>query len=804
MHWDMRELCEINADVLFMANYSSRDFLRCLSSTAPTRPGTRPHRVQLLTFNSNDPKGFAESLRRFSRAQETPRSSNPLLACSVADACSRFQVLVNTDMLLEEFKEHSWPRNITNVLKSLNNQAKPPVVRRDVISGADDIWLARPYPMFGPGHVKLQTPFYSRQATQLKIKPTGSRAEIWKVFLDYQPDPKTPATFETICVAVKKFFAPPGVDNKVIAHAYEAERKGLAKMMQRPHPNVLALLGSFEADSARGQKSWNLIFPFARGGDLYTFMRLPSGELQENPSLYPEALISCHHYGRLEHGILEECLGLLEALSYIHEPKNLDGHIIIHRDIKPANILIHNGKFKLADFGVARIKSGATASKTQGWIGTEEYSPPERFRFNADEANEKFGRSRDAWGLGCVLLELIVMFASSRHDQIPSVEMFESYRTKSSDDEPKTSTFARTMTCVESTSKLIGNFRDSHLDCLRGVAMMMLEVDCDLRPTAHDAHQHMRTSYTGLQFREEDLHWTADNETPENTDIAPRQPRETQPPSPKTTTLSPPQADSLAHFWYLAFWKNNPKFHSKYRDGILVTNLAVSIFLIIAVSFISVLQMRDSISASESGFLSGIHFIWLALQDFVSGVVFFLSYEYLFFALVPWHLLRWLFAREAAAYVASYSAAANTTTTTVTTTATTTATAVQLREEHGAFDEVETERNISSMLLSEDLEIDYESDGSQGSRRSRGGEGGGRGRRRTMEDWAASARAGARAGRAFTAWTGKRIVKPVWGGLMITGTAIFQVARYSARMEEERRLRRANGGPLLPLGRIAL
>lgn len=55
-----------------------------------------------------------------------------------------------------------------------------------------------------------------------------------------------------------------------------------------------------------------------------------------------------------ERGALEEedAVGILRqiilGLSELHRNN------IIHRDLKPANILIHNGVFKIADFGFSK------------------------------------------------------------------------------------------------------------------------------------------------------------------------------------------------------------------------------------------------------------------------------------------------------------------------------------------------------------------------------------------------------------------------------------------------------------------
>jgi serine/threonine protein kinase len=59
----------------------------------------------------------------------------------------------------------------------------------------------------------------------------------------------------------------------------------------------------------------------------------------------------------------------LAALSY------LDDKAIIHRDIKLPNILLHDGKLKLADFGISKVLSGEYAKTVMG--GTPHYMAPE-------------------------------------------------------------------------------------------------------------------------------------------------------------------------------------------------------------------------------------------------------------------------------------------------------------------------------------------------------------------------------------------------------------------------------------------
>jgi serine/threonine protein kinase len=80
--------------------------------------------------------------------------------------------------------------------------------------------------------------------------------------------------------------------------------------------------------------------------------------------------------------------------------ENLHDKGFVHRDLKPDNILIMNGKFCLADFGVSReIK---THSKATGTAGTVEFMPPEAF-----EKNPPVTAQTDIWAVGVILQKLL-------------------------------------------------------------------------------------------------------------------------------------------------------------------------------------------------------------------------------------------------------------------------------------------------------------------------------------------------------------------------------------------------------------
>lgn len=52
-----------------------------------------------------------------------------------------------------------------------------------------------------------------------------------------------------------------------------------------------------------------------------------------------------------------------------------DAHII-HRDIKPENILIHEGTYKIADFGLAKHMQNTSCMENMSLKGTPLYIAP--------------------------------------------------------------------------------------------------------------------------------------------------------------------------------------------------------------------------------------------------------------------------------------------------------------------------------------------------------------------------------------------------------------------------------------------
>jgi len=87
---------------------------------------------------------------------------------------------------------------------------------------------------------------------------------------------------------------------------------------------------------------------------------------------------------------------LLDALEHAHSAG------VWHRDIKPANLIItHDGRLKVADFGIARIES-AGLTLVSAAIGTPGYMAPEQFR------GEDVDRRVDLYAAGVLLYQLLV------------------------------------------------------------------------------------------------------------------------------------------------------------------------------------------------------------------------------------------------------------------------------------------------------------------------------------------------------------------------------------------------------------
>lgn len=231
---------------------------------------------------------------------------------------------------------------------------------------------------------------------------------------------------------VKRFIPRLKRQRSAVQRAFSEELDNLLSIPK--HARIIPLLGAFTESSAENAcAAWNLVLPYAEGGDLHTFLR---------EALLPLWLFKAAEYSGESaiQFICRETLGLAAALAFIHNKGNFV--FVIHRDIKPSNILIQGEKFKLADFGLSRIKQSEETSKTEWMSDTPLYRAPER------DIQEYSGRPRDIWALGCVFMELTVMIIYGwEGPSSQAIEKFEEARRDASGVK-RTTAYWRTMPVV--------------------------------------------------------------------------------------------------------------------------------------------------------------------------------------------------------------------------------------------------------------------------------------------------------------------------------------------------------------------
>jgi eukaryotic-like serine/threonine-protein kinase len=129
---------------------------------------------------------------------------------------------------------------------------------------------------------------------------------------------------------------------------------------------------------------------------------LDSGEHAENFVLVmPRAQLSLQHRLR-EAGEpldLDEVIGVLRDVATALT--DLAAHDIVHRDLKPPNVLLLDGSWCLADFGIARYAEATTAQHTWKLYGSQPYMAPERWRA------ERATSAADVYALGVMAYEML-------------------------------------------------------------------------------------------------------------------------------------------------------------------------------------------------------------------------------------------------------------------------------------------------------------------------------------------------------------------------------------------------------------
>ncbi|MGW7460278.1 protein kinase domain-containing protein [Streptomyces sp. NPDC054797] len=105
-------------------------------------------------------------------------------------------------------------------------------------------------------------------------------------------------------------------------------------------------------------------------------------------------------------------IALLGALRAAHAAG------VLHRDLKPANVLLEapGGRAVLTDFGIAQVAGATTLTSTGAFVGSPEYTAPERMSPEAP-----VGPESDLWSLGALLCAAVSGVSPFRRDSLGGV-----------------------------------------------------------------------------------------------------------------------------------------------------------------------------------------------------------------------------------------------------------------------------------------------------------------------------------------------------------------------------------------------
>jgi len=99
-----------------------------------------------------------------------------------------------------------------------------------------------------------------------------------------------------------------------------------------------------------------------------------------------------------------DVLGFDDALAILLDVAtalvDLDGNVV-HRDLKPENVLLLDGAWCVADFGISRYAEASTAPDTHKWSMSPPYAAPERWR------SERATSAADVYALGVMGFEML-------------------------------------------------------------------------------------------------------------------------------------------------------------------------------------------------------------------------------------------------------------------------------------------------------------------------------------------------------------------------------------------------------------
>lgn len=143
---------------------------------------------------------------------------------------------------------------------------------------------------------------------------------------------------------------------------------------------------------------YSLLFPLAKDGNLDEFL---AKERQHTQFTTNQSLVNAF-------------AALCSAVAHVHNfsQSKLDLQLIgLHHDLRPRNVLVSDGRFILADFGISTLKPLSANSETPFKHGSDDYLAPECEDWENGFQAGNVHRSADVWSLGCILAEVATYMA---------------------------------------------------------------------------------------------------------------------------------------------------------------------------------------------------------------------------------------------------------------------------------------------------------------------------------------------------------------------------------------------------------
>lgn len=171
-------------------------------------------------------------------------------------------------------------------------------------------------------------------------------------------------------------------DDEGFLQRFQQEAHAVANLT---HPNIVTVHDLGQDENGQGMRRHYIVMEYVEGQTLKQIIREFYGQAGgENGRFFPLSRA------------LDLTTQICAGIGYAHRAN------LVHCDVKPQNVLVtYDDRVKVADFGIARAMSQATAHRPQQVWGTPQYFAPEQ------AAGETPSPASDVYAIGIILFELL-------------------------------------------------------------------------------------------------------------------------------------------------------------------------------------------------------------------------------------------------------------------------------------------------------------------------------------------------------------------------------------------------------------